>query len=78
MGELLNAVKLRGRIHKQKASATDFSDGKLEETIADALLFLRVYSGAFMLSTMLIWRTWRRMRRQTTNVNSMVSAMLNR
>ena len=33
-----------------------------------------VYSGAFMLSTMLMRLTWRRMPRQTTKVNSMVSA----
>lgn len=32
------------------------------------------YSGAFMLSTMLMCLTWRRMPRQTTTVNSMVSA----
>lgn len=32
------------------------------------------YSGAFMLSTMLMRLTWRRMPRQTTTVNSMVSA----
>lgn len=32
------------------------------------------YSGAFMLSTMLMCFTWRRMPRQTTTVNSMVSA----
>ena len=30
-----------------------------------------------MLSTMLIWRTWRRMSRQTAKLKSMVSATLN-
>ena len=37
-----------------------------------------LYSGAFMLSTMLMCRTWRRMAKHTTKVNSMVSAMLSR
>ena len=32
------------------------------------------YSGAFMLSTMLIFFTWRRMTKQTTRVKIMVSA----
>ena len=36
------------------------------------------YSGAFMLSTMLICRTCRRMAKQTTTVNSMVSATASR
>ena len=36
------------------------------------------YSGAFMLSTMLIFFTCRRMTKQTANVNSMVSATLSR
>lgn len=36
------------------------------------------YSGAFMLSTMLIFFTWRRMTKQTASVNSMVSATLSR
>ena len=38
----------------------------------------RYHSGAFMLSTMLIFFTWRRMTKQTTSVNSMVSATLSR
>ena len=36
------------------------------------------YSGAFMLSTMLIFFTCRRMTKQTASVNSMVSATLSR
>lgn len=36
------------------------------------------HSGAFMLSTMLIFFTCRRMTKQTASVNSMVSATLNR
>ena len=36
------------------------------------------YSGAFMLSTMLICLTWRRMIRQTAKVKAMVSATLMR
>lgn len=36
------------------------------------------HSGAFMLSTMLMRRTCRRMTKQTASVNSMVSATLNR
>lgn len=36
------------------------------------------YSGAFMLSTMLMRRTCRRMAKQTTKVNSMVSATASR
>ena len=36
------------------------------------------YSGAFMLSTILMFRTWRRMRRQTTTVKKRVRATLNR
>ena len=36
------------------------------------------HSGAFMLSTMLICRTCRRMAKQTTTVNNMVSATASR
>ena len=36
------------------------------------------YSGAFMLSTILIFFTWRRMTKQTASVNNMVSATLSR
>ena len=41
-----------------------------------ALPFL--YSGAFMLSTMLMRLTWRRMTRHTAKLNSMVSTTLSR
>lgn len=36
------------------------------------------YSGAFMLSTMLMRRTCRRITKQTTTVNTMVSATASR
>ena len=36
------------------------------------------YSGAFMLSTILIFLMWRRMRRQTTTVKKRVRATLKR
>ena len=52
------------------------SDHSLEKL--PAVLPIKLYSGAFMLSTMLMCRTWRRMAKHTTKVNSMVSAMLSR
>ena len=42
------------------------------------MVLLCNYSGAFMLSTMLMRRTCRRMTKQTTTVNTMVSATASR
>ena len=47
-----------------------------EPFVNSSPLVCLAHSGAFMLSTMLIFRTWRRMARQTISVKTKVSTTL--